>query len=156
MAVTYLTKEKLQELEAELNELKTKGRAEMARKISEAASHGDLRENGDYDAAKEEQGMLELKIHKIEKTLANARTINPDDFPEGEANILSNVTVFNRKSKKEVTYILVSAEEADFEQNKLAISSPIGKALKGHKEGDVVEARVPAGVIELEIRKIWR
>ena len=153
----YLTKDRLRELEAELHELKGKGRRETADKIAEARSHGDLRENADYDAAKEAQGHLELRIAKIEDTLSRARLIDPSDIPDDDkVYILSSVTLKNKRNNSEVCYTLVSPEEADFEQNKLAISSPIGKSLLGKSVGDVVSVRAPAGVIEYEILNIGR
>lgn len=152
----YLTKERLNELEAELTELTTKGRAEIARKIAEARSHGDLKENGDYDAAKEEQGLLELRINKIQATLGRARTVEPGDYPNDKVYILSKVKLKNVKTKKTVEYLLVSEEEADFEKNKLAINSPVGRALLGKSVGEVAQVKVPAGVNEFEILEISR
>jgi transcription elongation factor GreA len=152
----YLTKERLQELEAELILLKGKGRTEIAEKIALARSHGDLRENGDYDAAKEEQGMLELKIAKLEQTLSHARTVRPEDFPADKVYILSKVRLLNKKTNQEIEYLLVSPEEADFEKNKIAVSSPVGKSLLGKVIGDEVSVRVPAGQLEFKILDISR
>ncbi|TAE21117.1 MAG: transcription elongation factor GreA [Candidatus Kapaibacterium sp.] len=152
----YLTKERLNELEAELTEMTTKGRAEIARKIGEARSHGDLKENGDYDAAKEEQGLLELKINKIQATLSRARTVEASDYPNDKVYILSKVQLKNKKTNKTLEYLLVSEEEADFEKNKLAINSPVGRALLGKSVGDVAQVKVPAGMTEYEILAISR
>lgn len=152
----YLTKERLNELETELTELTTKGRAEIARKIAEARSHGDLKENGDYDAAKEEQGLLELRINKIQTTLSRARTVEAGDYPNDKVYILSKVKLKNKKTNKTMEYLLVSEEEADFEKNKLAINSPVGRALLGKSIGEVAQVKVPAGITEYEILEISR
>lgn len=152
----YLTKEGLNKLEDELRHLKTKGRAEIAEKIAYARSHGDLSENADYDAAKHEQELLEMKIAKIETTLKRVQVIDPKEFPDGKVYILSNVKLRNRKTNADVTYTLVSEEEADFLAFKLAVNSPLGKALLGKTVGEVVSTKVPAGVIEYEILEIWK
>jgi len=141
--VVYMTKERIREIEEELQELKTKGRAEMAKKIAEARSHGDLSENADYDAAKEEQGLLELKIAKLTEMLANSQVISADEFPDDKVYILSKVKLKNLKTGKIFEYQLVSPEEADFEKNKIAVSSPIGKALMGKRIGEIAEVKVP-------------
>jgi transcription elongation factor GreA len=150
----YLTQERLFELEQELKELKTTGRKEIASKIAEARSHGDLSENAEYDAAKEEQVLHELKISKMEGMLARARVISNDQFSSSEIHILSKVKIKNVKTGKEYAYTLVSAEEADFSQNKLAVTSPIGKGLLAKHVGDVVQIQVPAGMQEFEILEI--
>jgi transcription elongation factor GreA len=152
--VIYLTKEKRKELEDELNILTTKGRAEVARKIAEARSHGDLSENADYDAAKDEQGLLELKINKISKTLASSQVIDTSEFPEGKVYILSKVKVKNMKMNKVFDYFMVSDAEADFMENKISIDSPIGKALLGKEVGDIAEVNLPTGVQKFEILEI--
>lgn len=150
----YLTQERLFELEQALRELKTAGRKEIAAKIAEARSHGDLSENAEYDAAKEEQVLHELKISKMEGMLARARVISNDQFTSNEIHILSKVKIKNVKTGKEFAYTLVSAEEADFSQNKLAVTSPIGKGLLAKHVGDVVKIQVPAGMQEFEILEI--
>lgn len=150
----YMTKEKRKELEDELNYLKGKGRAEMAQKIAEARSHGDLSENADYDAAKDAQGMMEMKISKLSEMLANSQVIDPNEFPDDKVYILSNVKVKNLKTKKTIQYQLVSAEEADFEKNKIAVNSPLGKALMGKSPGDFAELKVPAGTTKFEVLEI--
>lgn len=147
----YLTKERLNELEKELMELKTNGRKEIARKIAEARSHGDLSENAEYDAAKEEQGLFELRIAKIESILSRTRVIDPSQFPEGVIHILSKVEIKNLKTHKLINYHLVSQEEADFQQGKIAVTSPVGQALLGKKVGDKVAVKAPAGLLEFEI-----
>ncbi|GAB1429510.1 transcription elongation factor GreA [Ignavibacteria bacterium] len=155
-APVYLTKEGLNKLEDELRHLKTKGRAEIAEKIAYARSHGDLSENADYDAAKHEQELLEMRISKIESTLNRTQVIDPKEFPEGKVYILSNVKLRNKKNNSEITYTLVSEEEADFMSAKLAVNSPLGKALLGKATGETVSAKVPAGIIEYEILDIWK
>ena len=147
----YLSKERLLELEKELSDLKTNGRKGMAERIAEARSHGDLSENAEYDAAKEEQGMLELKICKLEELLSKAAIIDTSSLPKDQIHILTKVTVKNLNNHKTFTYILVSPEEANLEQGKISISSPVGKALMGCKAGDIVQAKVPAGIIKFEI-----
>jgi transcription elongation factor GreA len=144
------------ELERELHVMKTKGRAEIAEKISDARSHGDLSENAEYDAAKEEQGLFELRISKLEEMLSRARIIDKNDLPNDAVYILSDVTLENLKNGETVTYKLVSQEEADFEKNKISVTSPIGKALLKKKEGDVVTVNVPAGVLEYKILAVDR
>ncbi|MDH7514615.1 MAG: transcription elongation factor GreA [Bacteroidota bacterium] len=153
---TYLTRERLRELEQELHEMKTKGRAEIAAKIAEARSHGDLMENAEYDAAKEEQNLFEMRIKKLEQILARARVIDSKDLPNDAVYILSNVTLENMNTGERVTYTLVSADEADFERNKLSVTSPVGKALLKKKVGDHVKIVVPAGTIEYRILEITR
>ena len=152
----YLTRERLVELEKQLRELKIKGRAEMAAKIAEARSYGDLSENAEYDAAKEAQQHLELRIQKIEETLVRARIIESSDLPNDKVYILSLVKLKDMKTKEEIEYLLVSPEEADFDKNKISVTSPIGKALMGKKSGDLVKTKVPAGFLEYKILAISR
>ena len=152
----YMTKERLREIEEELTYLKNKRRPEIAQMIADARSHGDLSENAEYDAAKDAQGLLELQISKLEATLARVRIIDTNDFPNDKVYILSKVKIKNRKNNALLDYTLVGEEEADFEKNKIAITSPIGKALMGKVIGDVVSIKVPAGVIEYEILEISR
>ena len=152
----YLTRERLVELENELRQLKIKGRADIAQRIAEARSYGDLSENAEYDAAKEAQQHLELRIAKLEQTLSRARILENREIPTDKVYILSLVKVRDRKSKKEFEYRMVSPEEADFEQNKLSCTSPIGKALMGKTKGDVIQVKVPAGSLEYEIINIGK
>ncbi len=154
--VVYLTRARLLELERQLHEMKTKGRAEMAGKIAEARSHGDLSENAEYDAAKEEQGLFELRVKKMEDMLARARIIESNDLPNDAVYILSNVHLRDTRTGEEFHYLLVSPEEADFEQNKISVTSPIGKALLKKKIGEVVHIQVPAGFLEYTILGISR
>jgi transcription elongation factor GreA len=152
--VIYLSKERMKELEEEYHYLTTIKRKEIAQKIADARAHGDLSENADYDAAKDEQGLLELKISKIGATLTNSQVISANDFPTDKVYILSKVTVKNKKTKKIEKYTLVSAAEADFEQNKIAVTSPLGKAMMGKSIGDTFEIKIPIGVNKYEIVKI--
>jgi len=152
----YLTRERLREVELELHELKTKGRSEIAQKIAEARSYGDLSENAEYDAAKEAQGQLELRIGKLEQTLSRTRIIESKDLPNDKVYILSKVTLKDLKFGDEVTYLLVDPEEANFENNKISVTSPIGKGLMGKSKGDKVKIAVPAGSLEYEILDISR
>ena len=150
----YLSKERIRELEKELTELKTNGRKDMAERIAEARSHGDLSENAEYDAAKEEQGLLEIKISKLEELLSRATVIDTSNMPKDQAHILSTISVRNLNNKKTFKYTLVSPEEADLEKGKISISSPVGQALMGCKVGQTVQANVPAGIIKFEILEV--
>ncbi|WP_420578002.1 transcription elongation factor GreA [Ekhidna sp.] len=154
MAVNYYTKEGLDKLKAELNELKTKGRADMAKQIAEARDKGDLSENAEYDAAKEAQGLLELKISKLEKVVGDARIIDESSIDTSKVSILSTVKIKNNKNKMEVTYQLVAEEEADLKSGKISVQSPIGKGLLGKKKGEKAVIKVPAGDMEFEILDI--
>jgi transcription elongation factor GreA len=138
-------------MEKELTDLKTNGRKSMAERIAEARSYGDLSENAEYDAAKEEQGLLELKISKLEGLLSRARVIDTSNMSKDRAHILSTVTVKNLGNSKIFKYTLVSPEEADLEKGKISISSPVGQALMGTKVGQKVQAKVPAGTINFEV-----
>jgi transcription elongation factor GreA len=152
----YLTAEALERLKTELKIARTTGRSEIAEAIAEARAQGDLSENAEYDAAKEAQGHLEARIAKLEGTVANARIVDESSVDASKARILSKVKVRNQKAKREMTYTLVSAEEADLKEHKISVDSPIGKALLGKELGDVVRVKVPAGVVELEILDISR
>lgn len=150
----YVTKERLSEIEKDLQHLKTHARKEIAGKIAEARAQGDLSENAEYDAAREEQGLLELRIHKMEMMLANSSIIDESQISTDKVGMMTRVRVKNLKTKKENIYLLVSADEADFEGGKISVSSPIGKALLNHVIGDKVQIKVPAGTIDLEILEI--
>jgi transcription elongation factor GreA len=152
----YLTRERLVEIEQELRELKTNGRKSVAQKIADARGHGDLSENAEYDAAKEEQQHLELKISKLEITLSRAKIIEAKDLPNDKIYILTRVKLMDLKTNKEYEYLLVSPEESKFEDNKISVTSPIGKALLGKVAGDTVEIKVPAGVLHYKILDINR
>ena len=150
----YLTKDRLVELEKELKEMKTNGRKEIAAKIAEARAHGDLSENAEYEAAKEEQGLFELKLSKLEAMLSRARIIDTTKFPQDRVHILSKVKIKNLKTQKVFDYLLVSPEEADFQEGKISVTSPVGKGLMGTKLGDKVKVKAPAGLLEFEILNI--
>src|SRR5690554_4232734 len=152
--IQYLSKEGFEKLEADLKDLKSRGRKEVAMDLAEARSKGDLSENAEYDAAKEAQGHLEDRITKLEDVLANARILNANDLDLSKVRVLTKVTILNKKVGKEMQYTLVSPNEADFAAGKISVESPIGKALIGHEVGDVVQENVPAGTLELEIKKI--
>jgi transcription elongation factor GreA len=154
--VSYYTKEGLERLKAELSELKTKGRADIARQIAEARDKGDLSENAEYDAAKEAQGMLEAKIAKLDGVLANARLIDEDHIDTSKVFILSKVKIRNLKTNAEMSYTLVAENEANLAEKKISVDSPIGKGLLGKAVGDVAEVQVPAGLIPFEILDISR
>jgi len=152
----YLTRERLVELEKDLHDLKTEGRRTIAQKIADARGHGDLSENAEYDAAKEEQQHLELRIAKLEVTLSRAKLIDAKDLPNDKVYILSKVRLKDLNTKEEFEYLLVSHEEADYEHNKISVSSPIGKALLGKTKGEVVDIKVPAGFLKYQVLDINR
>jgi transcription elongation factor GreA len=154
--IVYLTRERIVELEAELRDLKINGRSEIAAKIGEARSHGDLSENAEYDAAKEAQQHLELRISKLEQTLARARIIKSEELPNDKIYILSKIKLQDIKTKEIVEYILVSPEEADFDRNKISVTSPLGRGLMGKTMGEKVKIPVPAGTLEYKILEISR
>lgn len=151
---TYLTQGGYDRLKLELEELKTTGRGEAARAIAEARSQGDLSENAEYDAAKEAQGLLELRISELETTLSNARVIDESQLDDSKVAILSNVTIKNLKTGKEITYKLVSESEADAKQARISVTSPIGQGLLGKVIGDAVKIQTPGGVLEFEVTGI--
>ncbi len=154
--IVYLTKERLRELELELHELKTKGRSEMAQKIAEARSYGDLSENAEYDAAKEAQGLHELRINRLELMLSRTQILDSKDLPNDKVYILSNVRLKDLKTGEEVVYLLVDPEEASFEDNKISVTSPFGKGLMGKVKGEKLKIPVPVGSLEYEILDIFR
>lgn len=156
MEKNYLSREGYEKLDAELKDLKSRGRQEIAQEIAEARAKGDLSENAEYDAAKEAQGMLEKRIAELENALANARILDDEDIKTDKAYLLSKVTIYNHNVEKKVTYTLVSKDEANFKKNKISVESPIGQAILGSAEGEVVEVDVPAGQLKLEIKKIER
>lgn len=155
MNVTYLTQEGHDRLKAELEELKTTGRQEVSRAIAEARDKGDLSENAEYSAAKDAQGMLELKINELEKVMAHARILCTDDMDTSEVRLLTSVTILNKKTKKEDTYKLVSESESSLKDKKISASSPIGKGLLGKKVGEIATITTPAGQVEFKIMKIF-
>jgi len=152
--VSYYTKEGLDRLTKELNTLKSKGRADIARQIAEARDKGDLSENAEYDAAKDAQGHLEAKIAQLEDLMSNARLLDESNIDTSKVSILSKVTIKNKKNGASVTYMLVSEEEADLKAGKISTQSPIGKGLLGKKKGEMAKIKTPAGEIEFEIVNI--
>ncbi|AUD05713.1 transcription elongation factor GreA [Spirosoma pollinicola] len=154
--ISYYTEEGLNRLKAELVELKTKGRTAIAHQIAEARDKGDLSENAEYDAAKDAQGLHELKISKLEEVLSNARVLDESTIDTSLVSILSKVKIKNTKSGAEMLYTLVSEEEADLKAGRISVGSPIGKGLLGKRVGDTAEIKVPAGVLEFKVMEIAR
>ncbi|MCX6181913.1 MAG: transcription elongation factor GreA [Bacteroidetes bacterium] len=152
----YFTEEGLKKLKEELHQLKTSERKKLSQQIAEARDKGDLSENAEYDAAKEAQGLLEVKINKLESDLGNARLIDESKIDTSKVFILSTVKIRNTKSKAEMKYTIVAENEADFKSGKISVSSPIGKGLLGKKVGDKTTIKVPTGEMEFEIVKITR
>ncbi|GAA4387817.1 transcription elongation factor GreA [Hymenobacter koreensis] len=156
MAVNYYTPEGLQRLKDELQDLKIRGRAEAAEQLREARDKGDLSENAEYDAAKEAQGLLELKISKLEEVIGNARLIDDSNLDATKVLILSKVKLKNLKNNAILDYLLVAEEEANLAAGKISVKSPIGKGLLGKSAGDVAEITVPAGKLHFEILEVSR
>lgn len=154
MSVQYVTRETLEKMQAELHQMKAVERPAAARAIAEAREKGDLRENAEYDAAKEAQGMLEAKIKQLEGIIANARIVDESTIDTSRVAILTKVTVTNLATQKKITYQIVSEKEADLKAGKISVSSPIGKGLLGKVVGDVAEVQVPAGVVKFKVEDI--
>lgn len=154
MSVSYLTPEGYEKLRSELEHLKTKGREEVAKAIAEAREKGDLSENAEYDAAKDAQGYLEMKINEKEKVLANSRIIDKSQLDASSVTILSTVKIKNKRNNKEVTYTLVAESEANLKEKKISVTSPIGKGLLGKKVGEIAPVSTPAGNIDFEVISI--
>jgi transcription elongation factor GreA len=152
--INYVTRDTFEQMKAELQRMKSVDRPAASRAIAEAREKGDLKENAEYDAAKEAQGMLEARISQMEDAVANARIIDESSIDTSKASILTRVTVTNMATKKQMTYQLVSESEADLKAGKISISSPIGKGLLGKKAGEVAEIQVPAGMLKLRIDAI--
>ncbi len=152
----YVTKQRLSEIEDEVRKLKFHGRKDIAQRIAEARAQGDLSENAEYDAAREEQGLLELRIRKMEEVLARSAIIDESAISTDKVGIMTRVTVLNNKTGKKSEYQIVSAEEADFEGGRISTSSPIGRALLNKKVGEEVQVKVPAGTLELKIISIGK
>jgi transcription elongation factor GreA len=152
----YLTRQRMREVEQELHEMKSRGREENARMIAEARAHGDLSENSEYDAAKNRQQLHEYRVMQLERMLMSARIIDDVDLPNDRVTILSLVVVENTATLERQSYLLVSQDEADFEQNKISVTSPIGKALLGKTLGAEVEVTVPAGKVTFKIVELGR
>ena len=154
MSVNYLTADGLQKLKDELRHLESVERPRISAAIAEAREKGDLSENAEYDAAREAQGLLELKISQLRDTIANSRVIDKNKISTKEVHILTTVRALNKKTNSEIKYQLVADSEADFRKGKLAISTPIARAMMGKKVGDVVTVNAPAGAFQLEILEI--
>jgi transcription elongation factor GreA len=154
--VSYYTAEGLKKLRNELNYLKDVERPNASRAIAEARDKGDLSENAEYDAAKEAQGMLEMKIAKLEETLAGARLIDESQLDTSKVLVLSKVKIKNQSTGMEVTYTLVADGEADLASGKISVNSPIGKGLLGKKAGEVADIKVPNGIMKFDILEISR
>ena len=154
--VSYYTEVGLKKLRDELNQLKDVERPKASQAIAEARDKGDLSENAEYDAAKEAQGMLEMKIAKLEETLANARLIDESQLDTSKALVLSTVKIKNQSNGMEMTYTLVAESEADLASGKISVNSPIGKGLLGKSVGEVAEINVPNGTMKFDILEITR
>lgn len=154
MSISYMTQEGYDKLKSELEDLKTRGRDEVAKAIAEAREKGDLSENAEYDAAKNAQGMLEMKINELEKVFANSRIIDESQLDTSKVTVLTNVTVQNMKNGSEVTYKLVAEAEANLKEKKISVSSPIGHGLLGKSVGDIAQVQTPAGIIDFKIIEI--
>lgn len=154
--VSYYTAEGLKKLRVELQKLKDVERVKASRAIAEARDKGDLSENAEYDAAKEAQGMLEMRISKLEETLSGARLIDESQLDNSKALVLSNVKIKNQATGVELSYLLVADGEADLAAGKISVNSPIGKGLLGKCVGDIAEIQVPNGVIKFEVLEISR
>ncbi|MBN1989696.1 MAG: transcription elongation factor GreA [Bacteroidales bacterium] len=154
--VVYLTEEGLLKLRSELEQLKSVERPAISRMIAEARDKGDLSENAEYDAAKEAQGLLEMKIAKLEDTVAKARLIDESRIDTSKVQILNKVTIKNLKTNTSMTYTLVAESEANLKEGKLSVGTPIAKALLGKKVGDVVDVEIPSGSVKFEVIEISR
>jgi transcription elongation factor GreA len=152
--VNYLSKEAFEQLKADLHKMKSVDRPAASRAIAEAREKGDLRENAEYDAAKEAQGLLEAKIQQLEGGLANARILDTKDIDTSKVSILSRVTITNVATKKSVTYQIVGETEADLKAGKISVTSPIGKGLLGKAPGEVAEVQAPNGKLKFKVDKI--
>lgn len=152
--ILYVTKEALEQMKKELQHMKAVERPAASKAIAEAREKGDLKENAEYDAAKEAQGLLEAKIKKLESDVAAARILDESDVDTSKVSILTRVTVTNVQTKKKLTYQIVSEKEADLKVGKISVTSPIGKGLLGRVVGEVAEVKVPAGVVKFKIENI--
>ncbi len=154
MAVTYMTEEGYRKLKEEINTLETVERPSISKQIAEARDKGDLSENAEYDAAKEAQGLLEAKIANLKNLLASARLIDENAIGTDQVQIMNKVTIRNVNNNQQMTYTLVSESEANLKENKIAVSTPIAQGLMGKKAGDIVDIKVPSGVMSFEIVEI--
>ena len=152
--IQYVTKETLDQMKIDLQRMKGVDRPAASRAIAEAREKGDLKENAEYDAAKEAQGLLEAKIAAMEGSLATFRVLDAANIDTSKVSILTKVTLTNLGTKKQVTYKIVSEKEADLKEGKISVTSPIGKGLLGKEIGDVAEVKVPAGILNFRIENI--
>jgi transcription elongation factor GreA len=153
-SINYVSKETLEAMREEINRMKTSGRAEIARQISEAREKGDLKENAEYDAAKEAQGIHEAKLAALETSFANTRILDPKNIDTSKVSILSKVRVTNTVTKKTFEYQIVSESEADLKLGKISVNSPIAKGLLGKEKGELAEIIVPNGTLNFKIEEI--
>ena len=154
MAINYVTQQGYDSLIEQIAHLEKVERKRITGQIADARDKGDLSENAEYDAAKEEQGLLEMKISQLKNTMANCSVIDPKDIDLSKVNILSKVRLLNKKVNKEVSYTIVDESEADLKAGKISVKSPIGEGLMGKKLGEIAEIQVPAGIIHFEILEI--
>ncbi|MDP4187816.1 MAG: transcription elongation factor GreA [Bacteroidota bacterium] len=152
--VSYLTEEGYKKLKNELNHLTTVERPSISKQLAEARDKGDLSENAEYDAAKEAQGMLEMRIAKLEDTIANSRVLDKSKMDSSKVQLLNRIKIKNKNNNAVMDYTIVSESEADLKGGKLSINTPIAKALLGKKKGEVVEVQVPSGKVSFEILDI--
>lgn len=152
--INYVTREALENMRAELQRMKTVDRPAASRAIAEAREKGDLKENAEYDAAKESQGILEARIAQLEGIIANARVLDESTIDTSKVSILTKVTLTNLNTKKQVTYQIVSEKEADLKAGKISVTSPIGKGLLGKQVGEVAEVQAPAGTLRFVVENI--
>ncbi|HEX6181705.1 MAG TPA: transcription elongation factor GreA [Chitinophagaceae bacterium] len=153
-SVNYVTKEALENMKSELQRMKTVDRPAASRAIAEAREKGDLKENAEYDAAKESQGILEARIAQLEGVIANARVLDESNIDTSKVSILTKVTLTNLNTRKQVTYQIVSEKEADLKVGKISVTSPIGKGLLGKTVGEVAEVQAPAGTLRFVVENI--
>ena len=153
-SIQYVTKDTLEQMKAELHQLRAIERPAASKAIAEAREKGDLKENAEYDAAKEAQGMLEAKISNLEGQIATARIVDESSIDTSKVTILTKVKVTNLNTKKQVTYQIVSEKEADLKVGKISVTSPIGKGLLGKVVGEIAEVTAPSGVIKFKVENI--
>jgi len=154
MSISYVTEEGMKKLQGELDRMTKIERPSISQQIAEARDKGDLSENAEYDAAKEAQGLLEMRIAKLQETIRNSRIIDESKLDTSTVQILSKVKIKNQKNGAQMTYTIVSESEADLKAGKISITTPIAKGLLGKKVGDVAEIKVPAGIMPFEIVEI--
>jgi len=152
--VNYVTQETFEQMQAELQRMKAVDRLAVSKAIGEAREKGDLKENAEYDAAKEAQGLLEAKIKQLESAIATAKIVDASTLDTSRVSILTKVTVTNMSTKKAVTYQIVSEKEADLKLKKISATSPVGSGLLGKSVGDIAEIKVPAGLMKFKIENI--